>query len=134
MSNIVTGNPANAESVRQFIDGSTRGQTLLSSAAIGLGVYQPGWRWSKHAGPQTGKPSANHIGYVVSGSMMVMNADGTVDEIGPGVAFEVGPNHDAWVVGDTPCTALDFSARPNPIVSADRDLRERGSRPLNSSR
>jgi len=134
MSSIVTGNPANAESVRKFIDGSTRGQTLLSSAAIGLGVYQPGWRWSKHAGPQTGKPSASHIGYVISGSMMVMDADGAVNEIGPGVAFEVGPNHDAWVVGDTPCTALDFSARPNPLVSRDRNPRERDFRPVNSDR
>jgi hypothetical protein len=45
---------------------------------------------------------------VISGSMMVMDAAGRQMEIGPGVAFEVGPDHDAWVVGDTPCTALDF--------------------------
>lgn len=108
MSSIVSGNPASSESIRQFLDGSTRSYTLLESAAIGFGVYQPGWRWSVHAGPQTGKSSANHIGYVVHGSMMVMDADGEKREIGPGVAFEVGPGHDAWVVGDAPCTALDF--------------------------
>jgi hypothetical protein len=72
-------------------------------------VYQPGWRWSKDAGPQTGKPSANHIGYVISGYMIVMDATGVEAEIGPGAAFEVGPDHDAWVVGDEPCTALDFT-------------------------
>ncbi len=117
MSSIVAGNPANAESVRQFLDGSTRSHTLLRSAAIGLGVYQPGWRWSKHAGPQTGKPSANHIGYVISGSMMVMDAAGEKKEIGPGVAFEVGPNSDAWVVGDASCTALDFIPIAEPGLS-----------------
>jgi hypothetical protein len=40
--------------------------------------------------------------------MMVMDAAGEKKEIGPGVAFEIGPNSDAWVVGDAPCTALDF--------------------------
>jgi hypothetical protein len=33
--------------------------------------------------------------------------------VGPGEAFEVGPGHDAWVVGDEPCVALDFE----PIAS-----------------
>jgi hypothetical protein len=117
MSSIVSGNPANVESVRQFIDGSTRSHTLLRSAAIGLGVYQPGWRWSMHAGAQAGKSSANHIGYVVSGSMMVEDAVGDTQQVGPGFAFEVGPGHDAWVVGDSPCTALDFIAMVGPSSS-----------------
>jgi hypothetical protein len=115
MSSIVSGTPENAESVRQFLDGSTRSSALLRSAIVGLGVYQPGWRWSKHAGPQTEKPSANHIGYVLSGSMVVRDAEGGEEEITPGFAFEVGPGHDAWVVGDAPCTALDFI----PIAGPD---------------
>jgi hypothetical protein len=117
MASIVAGTPANAESVRQFSDGSTRSHTLLRSAVIGLGVYQPGWRWSRHAGPQTGKPSADHIGYVISGAMMVKDAAGGEQEIGPGFAFEVGPGHDAWVVGDAPCTALDFIPMARPRSS-----------------
>lgn len=28
--------------------------------------------------------------------------------IGPGDAFEVKPGHDAWVLGDETCVALDF--------------------------
>jgi hypothetical protein len=40
--------------------------------------------------------------------MMIRDAAGREEEIGAGVAFEVGPDHDAWVVGDAPCTALDF--------------------------
>ncbi len=113
-STIVTGNPGNTENVRTFADGSTRSQTLLRSAVIGFGTYKPGWRWSLHAGPQTGKKSENHIGYVIAGRMIVKDASGNEVEIGPGDAFEVGPDHDAWVVGNTPCTALDFLPKCQP--------------------
>ena len=78
---------------------------------IGRGVYQPGWRWSEHAGPQTGKPSASHIGYIQSGTLVVRGADGVEVTLAAGQAFEVSANHDAWVVGDEPCVALDFRAK-----------------------
>jgi mannose-6-phosphate isomerase-like protein (cupin superfamily) len=45
--------------------------------------------------------------------MVVRGADGREVTVGPGEAFEVGPGHDAWVVGDEPCVALDFE----PIAS-----------------
>jgi hypothetical protein len=106
---IVKGNPAESERQREFIDGSIRGVALLRSAAIGMGTYNPGWRWSQHAGAQTGKDSGNHIGYVISGKMMVRDAAGNEMEIGPGEAFEAGPDHDAWVVGEQPCVAIDFA-------------------------
>lgn len=78
---------------------------------IGRGVYKPGWRWSEHAGPQSGTPSASHIGYIESGTMVVRGADGVEVTLGSGQAFEVSANHDAWVVGDEPCVALDFRSR-----------------------
>jgi len=62
-----------------------------------------------HAGARTGKPSENHIGYILSGRMMVRNSTGIEKEAGPGDAFEIGPGHDAWVIGKKSCTALDFS-------------------------
>lgn len=91
-----------------FIDGSTRSYTALRTAAIGLGTYQPGWRWSLHAGSQTGKDSENHIGYIISGRMMVSDTSGNQVEIEAGCAFEMEPGSDAWVIGDEPCVALDF--------------------------
>jgi hypothetical protein len=44
--------------------------------------------------------------------MAVRSAGGKKITVGPGMAFEVQPGHDAWVVGDEPCVALDFTAHP----------------------
>jgi len=104
-------NPGRGKYKRVFIDGSERNVADLPSMFIGRGVYRPGWRWSKHAGPQTGKASARHIGYIVSGRMVVQDASGQETSVGPGDAFEIGPDHDGWVVGDEPCVALDFESR-----------------------
>lgn len=93
---------------RRFIDGSQRGEARLLTVAIGRGIYNPGWRWSAHAVPQTGKTSARHVGWILSGRMMVHTSDGLEMEVGPGDFFEVAPGHDAWVLGEEPCVALDF--------------------------
>ena len=66
-----------------------------------------------HAGPQTGKASENHIGYVFSGRLMVKDPFGNEEEIEAGVAFEIPPGSDAWVIGDEPCIALDFIPMDN---------------------
>lgn len=105
---ITIGNPSTAGNTRIFIDGSARSYANLRTATIGYGTYKSGWRWSLHAGPQVGKNSDNHIGYVISGRMMVRDLPGNEAEIGPGCAFEIAPGCDAWVIGDEPCIALDF--------------------------
>lgn len=98
-----------ADSETTFLDGSLRKAVRLNSAAIGIGTYQPGWRWSLHAGAMTGKPSECHTGFIISGEMVVRDSSGNEYLIHAGEAFEVSENHDAWVVGDTPCVALDFT-------------------------
>ena len=108
-SNIIAKSLANSENSRTFLDGSTRSVAQLRSATIGLGTYQPGWKWSLHAGKQTGNTSENHVGYVISGQFIIRDASGVEKEIGPGEAFEVAPGHDAWVLGSVPCVALDFA-------------------------
>jgi hypothetical protein len=56
--------------------------------------------------------SARHVGLIESGQMAIQAADGSQVTVGPGDLFEVGPEHDAWVIGDEPCVALDFEPRP----------------------
>lgn len=97
------------DSETTFPDGSLRKAVKLNSAAIGIGTYQPGWRSSLHAGAMTGKPSERHTGFIISGEMMVRDMSGNETPVHAGEAFEVAENHDAWVVGDAPCVALDFT-------------------------
>ena len=100
--------PSSSEIRWEFLDGSTRSAVDLRTAFVGIGTYLPGWRWSEHVGKQTGKPSENHIGYILSGSFIVKSSSGEESVVGPGEAFELAPGHDAWVNGDKPCVALDF--------------------------
>lgn len=108
MVEIIVKNLDSTKKSRTFLDGSKRTVVILGSVAIGRGEYLPGWKWSKHVGPQTGKNSEAHIGYIISGQMVVCGPDGKEVTVASGDAFEVGPDHDAWVVGSEPCVALDF--------------------------
>ena len=40
--------------------------------------------------------ATNHIGYIVSGDMIIQDSEG----------FEVMPGHDTWVLGDEPCVVF----------------------------
>ena len=111
--NIVAESLATSEESRRFLDGSSRSAVQLRSAVLGLGTYLPGWKWSLHAGSQTGKSSENHVGYIVSGHMVIQDSNGDEQQVGPGDAFEVKSCHDAWVIGDVPCVALDFTHTAN---------------------
>jgi quercetin dioxygenase-like cupin family protein len=87
----------------------------LGKVTVGRATFHPGWRWSEHVKPIVGTElcQATHTGYVVSGRQAVRMADGTEVELGPGDAFVIGPGHDAWVIGETPCVTLDFSGGAN---------------------
>ena len=111
MSDLVSAELSAMDGARRFLDGSERATVELPSATVGRGSYQPGWRWSVHAGRQTGRASERHLGLIESRRMAVRAADGTEVIFGPGSVFEVGPGHDAWVVGNEPCVAWDFRAR-----------------------
>ena len=101
-----------------FLDESRRSRITLATVVLGRGMYRPGWRWSAHVQPMAGHESEAHVGYIISGRMIVRGPDGAQVEVGPGDAFEAPPGHDAWVVGDEPCVALDFAVRSSsvPIV------------------
>ncbi|MEU8800381.1 hypothetical protein [Spirillospora sp. NPDC048819] len=44
--------------------------------------------------------------------------DGSEGEVGPGDVFVVAPGHDAWVIGDEPCVALDFGGAAEEYAKA----------------
>ena len=99
------------DEIRNFAHGEL-GVVTVAGVVVGRAVFQPGWRWSTDVKPIVGTESceAAHTGYIVSGCMHVVMDDGAEGDLGPGDAFIISPGHDAWIVGDEPCVALDWSA------------------------
>ena len=75
-------------------------------------VLEPGWKWSECVKPVAGTDTcqAHHVGFIQSGTMHVAHDDGTEQEIRAGHAYVIEPGHDAWVVGEQACEAVDFGA------------------------
>jgi ketosteroid isomerase-like protein len=97
--------------VRQF---QAHGHGVIGSAGgmtLGMGSFEPGWRWSEDVKPIAGTDSCqvHHFSYVMAGSLGVRLNDGTECQINAGDLADIPPGHDAWVVGDETCVVLDAS-------------------------
>ncbi|MET9625088.1 cupin domain-containing protein [Streptomyces sp. NPDC006464] len=122
MTGIVSRSFDSADETRPFEDGKGRLDLVTTErGAVGRAVFEPGWQWSKHVKPIAGTDScqASHVGYVVSGRMKVVMDDGETAELGPGDFMAVAPGHDAWVLGDEACVALDWVGFGDYAVRAD---------------
>jgi mannose-6-phosphate isomerase-like protein (cupin superfamily) len=98
------------EEIRRFAAHGQVELVKLATGPVGLGTFEPGWRWSNDVKPLQGTESCqvHHIGYVISGRMKVVGDDGSEVEVGPGDVFDMQPGHDAWTVGDEACVLVDF--------------------------
>jgi quercetin dioxygenase-like cupin family protein len=93
--------------------------------AIGRAPYEPGWKWSVHAGRALGKASCDvaHVGIVVVGRAAAAMDDGRIFEMKSGDIFYIDPGHDSWVVGDEPYVsvhllgAADYAANKATAVA-----------------
>ena len=82
----------------------------LDAGPVGRATFLPGWKWSKHVKPiaKTESCQAAHLGYFVSGRMVVVMDDGEQMEFSAGDFAVMAPGHDAWTVGDEPCVVIDW--------------------------
>lgn len=87
----------------------------IGGGVVGRLTLQPGWKWSNDVKPiaKTEWCEAPHFQYHVSGRMHVQMADGSEFEVGPGEITALPSGHDAWVVGDEPVIAVDWSGASN---------------------
>jgi ethanolamine utilization protein EutQ (cupin superfamily) len=87
----------------------------LGGVTFGRGVFHPGWKWSDSVKPiaKTASCEAPHLQYIVSGRLHVVMDDGSETEFGAGDLALVPPGHDAWVVGNEPCVAIDIGGMIN---------------------
>jgi quercetin dioxygenase-like cupin family protein len=83
----------------------------LEDATLARVTLQPGWKWSEHVRPmaKTEYCEIPHHQYVISGRLLIAMEDGTKMELVPGDFAVIAPGHDAWVLGDEPFIAIDFS-------------------------
>ncbi|MEW6583957.1 MAG: cupin domain-containing protein [Actinomycetota bacterium] len=110
MAGVEVKNVAAPDETRPFADKGLAHVVQVSGHPVLHGVFEPGWRWSEHVKPvaQTDQCMATHLLYCLSGRMHIVMEDGSEADIGPGDVAAVSPGHDAWVVGDEPCVAVDF--------------------------
>ena len=104
------------EETRPFADGKGHADVLqLQGQPVLYATFEPGWRWSEHVKPiaKTDSCQATHLMYCISGRMHVQMDDGAEQEIGPGDVAAIPPGHDAWIVGDEACVAVDWGGAAN---------------------
>ena len=98
------------DEVRGFSNGRIE-LVHLADVTIGRVTLRPGWKWSKDLKPivKTESCEAPHTQYVISGRLLIAMDDGTRSELKAGDAAVIPPGHDAWVLGDEPFIAIDFT-------------------------
>jgi class 3 adenylate cyclase len=84
----------------------------LGETTIGRSHWSPGWRWSVDLAPTMGTQSCqvHHLGHSASGVLHVLMDDGEALDIPPDSIFDIPPGHDAWVVGDEPWVAIEWTS------------------------
>lgn len=87
----------------------------LGDLTVGLITLNPGWRWSQDVSPLAGSDLCRqaHTQYVISGSLVVEMADGTQMELKSGDVAVTAPDHDAYVSGNEPFVAIEFTGADN---------------------
>jgi mannose-6-phosphate isomerase-like protein (cupin superfamily) len=83
----------------------------VANTSIGRAYFEPGWSWEKCIKPivKTDSCQVTHTTYVISGRLRVRMDDGSEEEFGSGDVGYVPPGHNAWVVGNEPFVAVDFT-------------------------
>ncbi len=100
-----------ADEHRPFADKGELEVIRQGDITVARATFEPGWKWSQNVRPLAGTElcEVSHITCIVSGRLHVEMEDGQQLDLIPGEVAFIPPGHDAWVVGDQPCIALDFS-------------------------
>ena len=82
----------------------------VGETSIGRAYFEPGWSWEKCVKPIAKTESCQAPHTLISGRMRVKMDDGSEAEFGPGDVGYVAPaGHNAWIIGNEPCVAIDFT-------------------------
>ncbi|MGD0245456.1 MAG: cupin [Streptosporangiaceae bacterium] len=83
----------------------------LDGVAVTEVTFGAGARWSNDLKPYAGTDLCElpHVALVTAGTLRVVLGDGSAEEFSAGDVMLLPPGHDAWSVGDQPCTFVEFS-------------------------
>lgn len=83
----------------------------LDGVAVTEVTFGQGARWSNDLKSYAGTDLCElpHVALVISGALAVQMADGSEETFTAGDVMLLPPGHDAWAVGDEPCTFVEFS-------------------------
>ena len=86
----------------------------LADGTTGMhAIFEPGWTWEKDEKPLLGSPPScpmHHIGYCISGNLVVRMVDsGTETLISGGDFFDIPPGHDGYVEGQNRVELILFA-------------------------
>lgn len=97
--------------VRRFERGRIE-SVSLDETVIGKLTLEPGWRWAEHVKSIVGTESCQnrHVGIMLQGVLRIKMDDGDALDLQADDAYEIPPGHDAWVIGDRPVVAYEWSS------------------------
>jgi hypothetical protein len=83
----------------------------LDGVAVTEVTFQAGARWSNDLRPFAGTELCElpHVALVTAGTLRVVLSDGSQEDFSAGDVMLLPPGHDAWTVGGTACTFVEFS-------------------------
>jgi hypothetical protein len=83
----------------------------LDGVAVTEVTFQVGARWSKDLKAYAGTDLCElpHVALVTAGTLRVVLGDGSQEDFSAGDVMLLPPGHDAWTVGNTACTFVEFS-------------------------
>lgn len=84
---------------------------ILEGVSVTQVTFDVGAKWSQDLKEYAGTVDCElpHVALVTAGTLGVEMRDGAYEEFSAGDVMLLPPGHDAWTVGDTACTFVEFS-------------------------